>query len=444
MKQASNNYRSAFIAVTSLFFMWGFITVMVDALIPRLKEVFELEYWQAALVQLAWFMAYGLVSIPAGVLLSRSSYKRGIVVGLTLAGAGCLLFYPAAELRIFGVFLTALFVLASGITVLQVAANPYIAVLGSNEGAASRLNLAQAFNSLGTTIAPVIAASYLLSDKILTSDEVGALDLGARELYYTLEANAVEGPFLAVASAFFILALILGLTKLPRIIGGDHMSLASLGKALSNKTLLFGALGIFVYVGAEVAIGSFLTNYFLDLQLDEKIVANDTLKALVNTLSSTFSGKSINELDSKGIVASFVLFYWGMAMIGRFVGAGLTRKFPPSAILSVFGIGAIVLTCISITSSGYLAMATILAVGFFNSVMFPTIFTMGLEDLGEHKPEGSGILCTAIVGGAVIPPLVGSLRDSFGSFSQAFILPILCYVVIIAFAIYFRKRRIHA
>jgi FHS family L-fucose permease-like MFS transporter len=439
MTKATSKYSAAFAAVTSLFFMWGLITVLVDALIPRLKEVFELSYQQASLVQVAWFMAYGIVSIPAGVLLSRIGYKTGVIVGLVLASIGCALFYPAAEFRVFGFFLTALFVLASGITVLQVAANPYIAVLGSPDKAASRLNLSQAFNSLGTTIAPMLAATYLLSDKILSKTELEALDATNREQYFVAEASAVEGPFLIFAAVFLALALSIAMVKLPRILGDNRLSWGSVRKVLTHQRLLFGALGIFVYVGAEVAIGSFLTNYFLDLELQTLILEHPTLRSVVSGVADLFSAKALDELDAKGIVGTFVVFYWGGAMVGRFVGSALTRFVNPATVLAVFGLGAIALITTSVLSTGLTAMFAILLVGFCNSVMFPTIFTMSIDGLGDLKPEASGILCTAIVGGAFIPNLVGTIRDTSGSFGTAFLIPMVCYLIIITFALRYRK-----
>ena len=418
--------RAPFIIVTSLFFMWGFITVMVDALIPRLKDVFELTFLQAGLVQFAWFAAYGIISIPGGNLIERIGYKRGILTGLGLASLGCLLFYPAAATRMYPLFLLALFVVAGGITILQVAANPYISVLGSPEKASSRLNLAQAFNSLGTTIAPIVAASFLLSDKILNSDEQSALTESALDAYRAAEASAVQGPFVALAVAFGVLALLMGMSKLPRILGGS--SRGGYGKVLQNKRLVYGAIGIFVYVGAEVAIGSYMVNYGLELGVDQ-IIRDSAVLSSMASLAASIGGKSLAGMDTKGLIGALLTFYWGGAMIGRFIGSAVMNRMAPQRLLGFFALCAAAMTILSVSSTGVTALLALLSVGLFNSIMFPTIFTLGISELGDLKPLGSGVLCTAIVGGAIIPPAVGGLADQFG-FSLALILPVLCYFYI--------------
>ena len=418
--------RAPFIIVTSLFFMWGFITVMVDALIPRLKDVFELTFLQAGMVQFAWFAAYGLISIPGGNLIERIGYKRGILTGLGLASLGCLLFYPAAATRMYPLFLLALFVVAGGITILQVAANPYVSVLGSPEKASSRLNLAQAFNSLGTTIAPIVAASFLLSDKILNSDEQSALTESALDAYRAAEASAVQGPFVALAVAFGVLALLMGMSKLPRILGGS--SRGGYGKVLQNKRLVYGAIGIFVYVGAEVAIGSYMVNYGLELGVDQ-IIRDSAVLSSMASLAASIGGKSLAGMDTKGLIGALLTFYWGGAMIGRFIGSAVMNRMAPQRLLGFFALCAAAMTILSVSSTGVTALLALLSVGLFNSIMFPTIFTLGISELGDLKPLGSGVLCTAIVGGAIIPPAVGGLADQFG-FSLALILPVLCYFYI--------------
>ena len=374
----AKSYQGPFIIVTSLFFMWGFITVMVDALIPRLKDVFELTFLQAGLVQFAWFAAYGLLSIPGGNLIERIGYKRGILTGLGLAALGCLLFYPAAATRVYGLFLLALFVVAGGLTILQVAANPYISVLGDPKQASSRLNLAQAFNSLGTTIAPIVAASFLLSDQILSGEEQSQLAKGTLEAYR------------------------------------------------------YGAFGIFVYVGAEVAIGSYMVGYGLELGVGEIIRENSVLSSMAG-IAAGIRGMSLEGIDAKGLIGALLTFYWGGAMIGRFIGSALMQRIAPNKLLAFFALGASTMVVVSLLTSGVTALLALLAVGLFNSIMFPTIFTLGIGELGDLKPLGSGILCTAIVGGAFIPPAVGALADQSG-FGVALVLPVLCYLYIQYFA----------
>ena len=420
---SNKSYKSALIFLTTLFFLWGFITVLVDSLVPRLKDVFEMSYAKTVLVQFAFFTAFFVASVPAGAILSKIGYRKGIVLGLVVMATGCLFFYPAAEYRNFNVFLVGYFTLAGGITVLQVAANPYVALLGSEEGASSRLNLSQAFNSLGTTIAPVVGALFLLSDSVKTSEEINALSTLEKVDYYAAEAATVQTPFLFIATFIGILAVVFAFIKLPKVMQespkGGYLSL------LKNKLMLMGALGIFLYVGAEVAIGSFLVNYFNDMNLAVVVAENETMMRIANSIASTFN-KTFSNSDPKSLLGIFIIFYWGGAMIGRFVGAYLTRILPAGRVLSLFALLAIVMIAVSITTQGLLSMWSILAVGLFNSIMFPTIFTLTLEGLGDLKAQASGILCMAIVGGAIIPFVFGGLIDNFG-FKTAFILTLFCY-----------------
>ena len=420
--------RGAFVALTSLFFMGGFITVLVDALIPRLKEVFELTFLQAGLVQFAWFAAYGLLSIPGGNLIARMGYQRAIFVGLATAGLGCLLFYPAAATRMYPLFLLALFVVAGGLTIMQVAVNPYISVLGPEESASARLNLAQAFNSFGTTLAPVVAASFLLGDQILSGDAIRGLNEADRLAYYASEASAVQGPFVLLALAFFALAGVVGAITLPKILEEDSETKTTYGQVLQNRKLLFGALGIFVYVGAEVALGSYMVNYGLSLDIVEEVKISGVLSSMAG-IAAFVKGVDVSGLDAKGLLGALLTFYWGGAMLGRFAGSALMHSIKPSTILAVAALLALSFIGLSIATTGVTALLLMLAVGFCNSIMFPTIFTLAIEDLGEAKPQGSGVLCTAIVGGAFIPPAVGALVDSAG-FAVAFVLPMVCYLYI--------------
>jgi len=429
------NYRSAFAIITILFFLWGFITVLVDSLIPRLREVFELSYFEAGLVQFAFFIAYFVFSVPAGFLLSRIGYQKGVVLGLGTMALGCLLFYPAASERLFSVFLLGYFTLAAGMTILQVAANPYVSVLGSEPGASSRLNLSQAFNSLGTAIAPIVGAMFLLSDSIKSSQEILLLSEKEQSSYLITEAAAVQKPFLFLAFAIAILSLFFVFIKLPKIL--EKAPKDGYGKLLKNKNVLLGVLGIFLYVGAEVAIGSYLVNYFLDMNMASVILDNKSLHYVAqHILNSPLEGK-----DPKGIVGAFVVLYWSGAMVGRFIGAYLTRVYNPSGVLAIFAFIAMAMLFISMSTFGVVAMFSILAVGLFNSIMFPTIFTLTLEGLGDLKPQASGLLCMAIVGGAIIPPAYGYLTDLFG-FKWALLLLIICYGYILLFGILKQKKPI--
>ena len=426
MTQTQKNYRNAFIFLTSLFFLWGFITVLVDSLIPRIRDLFTLTYFQAGLVQFAFFGAYFVLSIPAGFLLSKIGYKKGIVLGLITMAVGCALFYPAASYRTFSIFLFAYFILAGGITILQVAANPYVAVLGPEEGASSRLNLSQAFNSLGTSIAPILGASFILSDKVKSKDEIASLGQVAKDTYLSAEAAAVQSPFIIITLFIIALAVIFIRVRLPKMLSAAPKN--GYLMLLKNKSLMLGAFGIFIYVGAEVSIGSYLVNYFYDMKLTSLIKESNML----SSISSTLLGKSLSGVDDYGILGSFVTFYWSGAMIGRFIGSYLTNIIKPARVLSFFAIGALTLVFLSAQTTGLISMISILAVGLFNSIMFPTIFSLSLEGLDDLKPQASGILCTMIVGGAIIPPMYGYLTDLYG-FKWAFSLLIICYLYIYFF-----------
>jgi FHS family L-fucose permease-like MFS transporter len=412
--------------------MWGFITVLVDALVPRLKDVFELTYGQSIMVQFAFFGAFFWFAIPSSFLVEKIGYQRGIVVGLSVMGIACLLFYPAASIREFWIFIMAFFTLAAGITLLQVAANPYVTLLGDEESASSRLNLSQAFNSFGTLLAPIAGALFLLSDTVLDAKNIEQLSEAARADYYANEALSVQQPFLVIAFILFGLAAVFGFKSLPSLIKKAPKD--GYAQLLKHKKFLLGVLGIFMYVGAEVSIGSFLVNYFQELQVIDTI-KNSVF--LTNLSSFLLVGKDINDVGTNAVLGSFVTLYWGGAMIGRFVGAFLMRFVSSGKLLMIFGLLAITMIVISVTSSGITAMFAILAVGLFNSIMFPTIFSLALDGLDNLKAQASGLLVMAIVGGAFIPKIVGTIADAFGTddsglstgggLAIAFLSLLLCY-----------------
>lgn len=381
------NYMFALTSLTSLFFMWGFITCLNDILIPHLKNMFNLNYTQAMLIQFCFFSAYFIVSIPAGKLVGKLGFQRGIVAGLIVACVGCVLFFPAANIKSYPMFLGALFVLASGITVLQVSANPFVSILGKPETAPSRLTMTQAFNSLGTTVAPYFGSVLILGAAVESTNS----------------GDSVQSTYLLLALMLLILALIFAFLKLPKIEASPaNEDGKTTGSALTHKHLVYGALGIFVYVGAEVSIGSFLIN-FLGM---EHIAAMEEAEA-----------------------AKYITYYWGGAMVGRFIGAAAMQKISGGKALAFNALCAGVLVLIAILTSGAVAMWAILLVGLCNSIMFPTIFSLAITGLKEHTAQGSGILCLAIVGGALIPLLQGVLADTIG-LQVSFILPVICFMFI--------------
>lgn len=394
--------------VTTLFFMWGFLTCLNDILIPHLKSIFDLSYARVMLVQFAFFSAYFLFSLPWSRFVNRIGYQKTMVVGLLTMAFGAFLFVPAASAASFPLFLTALLILAAGITGLQVAANPYVDLLGKPETASSRLDLTQAFNSLGTTVAPKIGGLLILSAAPLAVEQLRQFAPAALQAYRVQQAASVKLPYAVIGGALILLAVLIGASKLPRVETATSVGKETVKDSiLKHPNLLFGALGIFTYVGAEVSIGSFLVNYF-------------GLPEVASLSAKTAAG--------------LVSFYWGGAMIGRFLGAGLLRRFKPGHLLGIFAIFAAALVTTSMLSGGHTAMWTILAVGFFNSIMFPTIFSLGVAELGSLTGTGSGVLNMAIVGGAILPLIQGVIADHIG-LHHAFLLPVICYLYILFYGL---------
>lgn len=438
---AIKSYKGPLVIVTILFFMWGFITCMNDILIPKLQQVFVLQNWQAMLIQTAFFgayffisLGYYLISVTKGDPISKIGYKKGIISGLIVAAIGCFLFFPAASIESYVFFLLALFVLASGITILQIAANPYVAVLGPPKGASSRLNMTQAFNSLGTTIAPIIGGYFIF--EVSEAATVGA--------------ESVKAPYLGLALSLIVIALVFRMVRLPKITESGNA--ISGGGALRYPHLALGIFCIFAYVGGEVAVGSVLINF----------VGLPNIAGLKEAEAS-----------------HFLAFFWGGAMIGRFFGAValadfknnlyrfgiiglitivtfftvygiygldlalitlalvlvniavlLLGRFIPNRTLGLFALSVIILLLFGIFGEGHLAMWAIIAIGIFNSIMFPTIFALAIEGLGKYTGQASSLLVMAIVGGAIVPPLQGLFADISGSLQLSFIVPMICYLYI--------------
>ena len=402
--QPADNNTAAMCMVATLFFMWGFVTCLNDILIPHLKAIFDLSYFQVMLVQFAFFTGYFIFSLPAGKLVEKIGYQRTMVVGLCTMAFGAVLFIPAASVPAYLFFLAALMIVAAGMTALQVSANPYVSVLGRPETASARLNLTQALNSFGTFVAPYFGALLILSTTPKSMAEIRQLAPDALQAYRLHEAATVKIPYLVIAGTLVVLAVAIGLFKLPKIaaIEGGTEADGSKMKLIQQRHLILGVVAIFVYVGAEVSIGSFLVNYF--------------------------SQPNIGGLTEKA-AALYVPYYWGAAMVGRFIGSALLTKLRTGPVLGTAAIVAALLVTASMLSLGSIAMWTIIAVGLFNSIMFPSIFTLGIAGLGHLTGEGSGLLIAGIVGGAIIPVIQGALADNIG-IHHAFILPVLCYLYI--------------
>ncbi len=414
MTERNLSSSTAIAVLSTIFFTWGALTSLNDVLIPHLKAVFEMGYARSMLVQFAFFSTYLVMSLPAGRVVARVGYKASIVIGLLVAGVGALAFYPAAKVPSYALFLLALCVLATGITLLQVAANPYISLIGDPRYASSRLTLAQALNSLGTTLAPSLIGPLILSVGVLGAQQIAQLEPAQAESYRIAQAGAVQGPYLGIAAGLAVLAMLVYLLRLPPLTEArEDPGAHTLGQVLRHPQLRLGVIAIFVYVGAEVGISSFLINYLEDA----RIGALDAVTA-----------------------TQYVSYYWGGAMVGRFLGSALMRRISPHTLLCLFALTAIALLITTMSTVGAVAMWSVVAIGLFNSIMFPTLFTFGIEGLGTETSKASSLLVMAIFGGAVIPVLMGKLADHVGV-QPAFIVPVVCYAYIAWYALRGGPRR---
>jgi len=397
--------------VMALFFIFGGITSLNDVIIPKLKELFTLNYTQAMLVQFCFFTAYALIGLPGAALVKRIGYMRGAVAGLLAMMVGCLLFIPASKSATYAIFLAALFVLASGVVVVQVVTNPLISLLGPAKTAHSRLTFAQAFNSLGTVIFPLVGAPIILGK--LKDVKVEDLTGPALDAYRMAETQHVVNTYTALAAAVALVAAVVWFNR-NRLKGEQHeqTSLAAGFALLSEKRFGLGALCIFLYVGAEVSIGSLIVNYLKQ----------------PGVLGLTDAG-----------AGAYIPYYWAGALVGRFAGSALLRVVSPGKVLTFNAIGAIALILISTNTHGSVAAYSLLLIGLMNSIMFPTIFSLACEGLGPKAADGSGIINIAIFGGAVVPLATGAIADGMGSLALSLALPAICYAVIAYFGWFARK-----
>ena len=397
--------------VMALFFIFGGITSLNDVIIPKLKELFTLNYTQAMLVQFCFFTAYLVIGVPGAQLVKKVGYMRGAVIGLLTMTTGCLLFIPASQTATYGLFLFALFVLASGVVIVQVVANPLISLLGPARTTHSRLTFAQAFNSLGTTVFPYFGAIVMLGS--LAAVSAAELSGPALDAYRTQETGAIVRAYAGLALALAIVAGVVWAFR-NRLRGERHAPSSGLGgfDLLKRPRFGYGALCIFLYVGAEVSIGSLIVNY---LQQSD-----------VMGLEQQAAGKLLP-------------LYWGGAMVGRFIGSAVLRAASPGKVLATNAVGSMALILLSVNTTGAISGYALLAIGLMNSIMFPTIFALACEKLGARAADGSGIINVAIFGGAVVPLLTGALADLTGSLAASLALPALCYAVIGGFGLFARR-----
>ena len=416
----------AMTVATALFFMVGFLTCLNDVISPHLKSIFALNYSQLQNVPFYFFSSYFVFSYPGGKLVEIYGYKKTMVVGLLVMAAGAVGFLPAAHYAKFPLFLAALVVLAAGMTIVQVAINPYVTVIGPARTAASRLNLAQAFNSVGTFLAPFFGTYLILrhAAEPLSAAQLNAMSELQRQLYRAEQASTVRVPYMLIALALALLALALALIKLKTTTGVSQHTQdfrpGAFAEAFTPKPdtiwrhpwLICGAIGIFTYVGAEVSIGNLLVSY---MGLPQ-----------IAALPAATAGY-------------FLMVYWGGAMVGRFIGSAILQRVRTGWLLGLAAIGAFSLVVISMLATGHVAMGAILAVGFCNSIMFPSIFTLGIQDLGPLTSKGSSLLIAAILGGAIVPKIQGALADHIG-LHPSFVVPAVCYIYIAIFGIAAIKR----
>jgi len=403
-------FLAPFILITSLFFLWAFGVNLNDILIPHLKRAFGLSDFQSSYIQVAFFGGYFLAAFPAGRLMERIGYKRGILVGLALCAAGAVLFVPASSAHVYTYFLVALFVMACGQSFLEVAANPYATILGPPESAERRLNFAQSFNAVGAVASPLVGRAFILTGTEYTGAQIAAMSTAQLEAYRASEASTVKGPYLVVAAIFVVVGVMIALTHLPEV----HDSVSSDGKAdapagddsvLAHPHLLRGVVAQFFYVGAQVGVASFVIRY--------------TQFAVPGMAAKT--------------AAIYLLCHQIGFLLGRFIGSGMMKRIAPASLLAAFAAGSVVCTAVALMTTGIVPVLAVVLIGFFHSIMFPTIFALSIRNLGRLMKRGSSLLVMAIIGGAVFPAIMGRISDAT-SIQTAFVVPLLCYVYILYFA----------
>jgi len=398
-----------FILITSLFFLWAFGVNLNDILIPHLKRAFGLTDFQSSFIQVAFFGGYFLAAFPAGRVMEKIGYKKGILGGLFLCAVGALLFLPASASRLYGFFLFALFVMACGQSFLEVAANPYVTILGPVASAERRLNFAQSFNAVGAMLSPIVGRTFILTGVEYAPAQIAAMSATQLDAYRTAEASAVKGPYVIIAGIFIIVAILIQFAHLPDVqdaAGENGNAETHSGSILSHAHLVKGVIAQFFYVGAQVGVASFVIRY--------------AQFSVPGTLAKT--------------AAWYLLLHQTGFMIGRFVGSGMMKRIAAPRLLSVFAAASLVCAAVAVLASGLIPVWAVVLIGFFHSIMFPTIFALSIKNLGPLTKRGSSLLVMAIIGGAFFPAIMGRISDA-SSIQRAFIVPLLCYVFILYFGL---------
>ena len=399
-----NTATFSFLLITSLFFLWGFVHNLDPILIPHLRRAFQLSTLQSSLIDSAVFVAYFVMALPAGFVMQRYGYKAGIILGLLLFALGSYLFVPAANTQQYSFFLAALFIIASGLTMLETAANPYVTILGPAETAAQRLNLAQSFNGLAVTVAPLVGGRLILAGESLSDEKLAAMSASARAAYLQAEASSVKLPYVILGSLILIVALFFVFTKLPDI-KEEKTEKSGLLHTLRHRHLRWAVIAQFFYVGAQVCVSSFF-------------------------ILLTTKAAGINER----VAADYLGLGYGLAfMSGRFIGTYLMRFVPPARLLFLYAFINILLTTVAILAHGMITVYALIGVAFFMSIMFPTIFALGIKDLGHETKLGASLIIMSIVGGALLPPVLGLIADSTASIQNGYVVPLVCFFVVLYF-----------
>ena len=423
---SKNKYLVPFALVTSLFFLWGIANSLNGILINHFQLALDLKRWQAGLVDSAFYFGYFVFAIPAGLFMNKFGFKKGIIFGLLLYGLGAILFYPAAEVRVYGFFLFALFTIASGLAFLETAANPYVSILGDPATAEQRLNFSQSFNGLSIIFGPLIGSLLIFTDNTYTAADLAAMPIEQSEAIRIAEAYTVQSPYLWLAGIVLFVALLFWITKMPEPAQPSTSGKKGWDGIFKNRHLVLAIVAQFAYVGAQACTWGYFIDLKLSLSPDKHFFLVEALKPFFEWLTG-----SADELTPKRWAGFHLTFSFLLFMVGRFFGTWLMSYVKPQRLLTIFSFIALALFITGTTASGLTAVVAILFASFFMSIMFPTIFALGTKNLGEQVKIGSSLVIMAIVGGAVLPPFLGLLADKTGSYQTAFMLPTLCFLVII-------------